>query len=148
MLHLFKTSAPLALLLLIACGANNDANIARAQACGALVDPAADDAPLVPNHACDGSTLEDLDTGDDVHACAAACKANAGCTCVSWHATGWSGSKRCRLEDDGGKGHTDRGNAAYSAMTMAARKIWATRVPLVRIFPSPTGQLPRARSTA
>ena len=26
MLHLFKTSAPLALLLLIACGANNDAN--------------------------------------------------------------------------------------------------------------------------
>ena len=91
-------------------------------------------APLVPGHACEGRTLEDLNVGD-AHACAAACKANAGCTCVSWHATGWSGSKRCRLEDDGGKGHTDRGNAAYSAMTMAAYD--ATRITLTPT-PPPT----------
>ena len=79
------------------------------------------DMALIQGHACEGETLADVDI-DGVDDCAAACKANARCNCISMHATGWSaiggGAGRCRLENDGGAGHTDRGVPDYSAMTM------------------------------
>lgn len=76
------------------------------------------DMSLIQGHACEGRTIEDVDI-DGVDECAAACKANDRCNCISMHATGWGGAGRCRLENDGGAGHTDRGVPEYSAMTMA-----------------------------
>jgi len=74
---------------------------------------------MAQGHACEGETIVDV-SGDEVDDCAAACKANARCNCISLHATGWGGSSdRCRLET--GDGHTDRGNwgrGDFSAITM------------------------------
>ena len=71
---------------------------------------------LVQGHACEGAIVQDLDI-DDVDGCAAACKANDRCDCISMHANTW-GAGKCRLEASGGGGHTDRNVALYSAMTM------------------------------